>query len=233
VREALAAGADVIKIVVDADPRRRMALDEAKAVVEEAHRSGVKVAAHAMDADSVKTAVEAGVDSVEHANGATDEVLRLMREKGIFLSPTDWPTEMLSFVFARSLPHAPEELARLDAGIAEWQKSCRARVERARKAGVRLVMGSDMWFAYPGKTRGEATIATLEGLQAEGVPAADVVRAATVNAAELIGWADRVGVLEPGKLADVIAVPGDPLADVKVLQRATFVMKGGIVVRRP
>jgi imidazolonepropionase-like amidohydrolase len=232
VGEALVAGADVIKIVVDAG-RGRMRLDEARAVVEEAHRSGVKVAAHAMDADAVKTAVEAGVDSVEHGNGATDEALRAMKEKGIALSPTDWPGEMLRELFARALPRGPEEMARLEAAIKEWEESCRARAGRARKAGVRLVMGTDMWCEYPGKTRGQAAVATLEGLQAEGVPAAEVLRAATVNAAELLGWADRVGALEAGKLADVIAVPGDPLADVKELQRVTFVMKGGAVVRKP
>src|SRR5512134_653665 len=103
---------------------------------------------------------------------------------------------------------------------------------RARKAGVRFVMASDMWVDYPGRTRGRAALRVLEGLQAEGIPPADVLRAATVDGAELMGWSDRVGSLEAGKLADVIAVDGDPLADVAALQQVRFVMKGGTVVRK-
>jgi imidazolonepropionase-like amidohydrolase len=93
-------------------------------------------------------------------------------------------------------------------------------------------MASDMWFDYPGRTRGKGALRVLEGLQSEGVPQAEILRAATVNGADLMGWGDKLGALEAGKLADVIAVDGDPLADVSALQKVRFVMKGGRVVVR-
>lgn len=104
-------------------------------------------------------------------------------------------------------------------------------VQRVLKSGVKYAAGSDMWWDYPGKTRGEATALMFGALHETGIPAVDVIRAATVNAAELIGWQDRVGVIEPGKFADMIAVSGDPLQDITELERVQFVMKGGTVVR--
>ena len=98
--------------------------------------------------------------------------------------------------------------------------------------GVKIAAGSDMWFLYPGKTRGEATVLVLtSGLRAEGMPAPDVIRSMTVHAAELLGWQDRVGTLEPGKHADLIAVSGDPLQEIAELEHVKFVMKGGRVVK--
>ena len=231
VRDALFAGADLIKVVMDADTRV-LARDEIEAVVEEAHRSKLKVAAHATTALGIQTAVDAGVDSVEHADEATDAMLRSMRDKKISLGATDWSVEMLRDVFLDPLNRPQAQRAAVEDSIQKWLDGTRARMARARKAGVRLVMASDMWFDYPGRTRGQAALRVLEGLQAEGVPPAEVLRAATLNGAELMGWSDRVGSLEAGKLADVIAVEGDPLADVAVLQRVGFVMKGGKVVRR-
>lgn len=139
---------------------------------------------------------------------------------------------MLEDVYLDPLIRADAQRAPVQDAIRKWVEATGARMARARKAGVRLVMASDMWVDYPGRTRGRAALRVLEGLQAEGIPPAEVLRAATVNGAELMGWADRVGSLEAGKLADVIAVDGDPLADVAVLQRVRFVMKGGVVVRK-
>jgi imidazolonepropionase-like amidohydrolase len=100
------------------------------------------------------------------------------------------------------------------------------------RLGVKIAAGSDMWFDYPGKTRGEATVMVLSsGLRSEGMPAADVIRAMTASAAELMGWQDRVGTIEPGRFADLIAVAGDPLEDIGELERVKFVMKGGQVVK--
>jgi imidazolonepropionase-like amidohydrolase len=231
VRRALYAGADVIKVVVDDGPRL-LTLDEARAIVEEAHRGKVKVAAHATSAEGVRIAVEAGVDSVEHGNEATEEVLSGMKAKGIFLTPTDWPRELMRDAFLRARQRTPEEAAEVEAFITSFADRAARRMRRTRELGVRFVMGSDMWRAMPGLTRGQAIVRTMEGLQEEGVPPAEILRAATVNGAELIGWADRVGAIEPGKLADLLAVTGDPLADVKDLRNVTFVMKGGVVVVR-
>jgi imidazolonepropionase-like amidohydrolase len=231
VREALFAGADVIKVVMDADTRV-LGVDEVRTVVEEAHRSKVKVAAHATTLGGIQAAVYAGVDSVEHADEASDELFRAMHERNIFLGATDWSVEMLRDVFRDSVVRTDAEKAAVDDSIQKWVEATHARAARARKAGVRFVMASDMWMDYPRLGRGRAALTVLEGLQAGGMAPGEVLKAATVNGAELMGWADRVGSLEAGKLADVIAVDGDPLADVAVLQRVRFVMKGGAVVRK-
>ena len=105
------------------------------------------------------------------------------------------------------------------------------RLQRARKIGVPIAAGSDMYLTVGGKTRGQASLDMLEAYSAEGMPAMEIIRAATSNAAELLGLQDRVGTLEPGKFADMIGVPGDPLTDITVVQRTKFVMKGGVVVK--
>jgi len=100
------------------------------------------------------------------------------------------------------------------------------------KFGVKIAAGSDMVERDPGKTRGQASVLTLEVSRDDGMPPADVIRTATVNAAELLGWQDRVGSLEIDKFADVIAVEGDPLSDVAQLERVTFVMKDGRIIKK-
>jgi imidazolonepropionase-like amidohydrolase len=108
-----------------------------------------------------------------------------------------------------------------------------AVIGRAIAAGVVVAAGSDMWWRYPGKTRGEATKTMLRALVRGGMTPGAAVRAATMTAAEVIGWSDRVGTLEVGRLADIVAVEGDPLADIAALDAVTFVMKGGVVIRKP
>jgi imidazolonepropionase-like amidohydrolase len=208
VRENLAHGADLIKIVIDSDgPRnwktRYLSLEDAKAVVEDAHRLGMKVAAHAADNTAVQIAIDAGVDSIEHAWSATDSQLKQMRDRGIFLVATE--------IFVAAPPTD--------------------RLQRAMRLGVKIAMGSDAWASLPGKTRGEATLLDLKKLQDEGMPGLEIIRSATINAAELIGWTDRVGQLAEGDFADIIAVAGDPVQDVALLQHVQFVMKGATVVR--
>jgi len=99
------------------------------------------------------------------------------------------------------------------------------------KSGVKFAAGSDMCWFYPGKTRGEASTGTFVNLRAAGMPALDVIRAITSNAAEMLGWQDRIGSIEPGKFADLIAVAGDPVIDITELQRVEFVMKNGDVIK--
>ena len=231
VRENLLYGADLIKVVAD-DQNRFITPEEMKAIVEEAHRAKVKVAVHATTVTGIQTAIDAGVDSIEHGDDVTDDQLKAMREKGIFFDVTQlfFGGRMRAMIEKRMIlpPELQQELKmweQIDA------KRTPALIQRILKSGVKFTAGSDMWFDYPGKTRGEASALMFGALKDAGMPAADVIRAATVTAAESLGWQDRVGTIEAGKLADVIAVSGDPLADVTELERVQFVMKGGEVIR--
>lgn len=231
VREDLFYGADLIKVVADAD-NRFITPEEMKAIVEEAHRAKVKVAVHATTVTGIQTAVDAGVDSIEHGNDITDEQLKTMHEKGIFLDITEllFGGRLRAMIEKRQV--LPPQLQQALKAYEQMEaKRTPARIARILKSGVKFTTGSDMWFEYPGKTRGEATAIMFGALKDLGMSPADVVRAATVNAAESMGWQDRIGVLEPGKFADIIAVSGDPLADVTELERVQFVMKGGEVVK--
>jgi imidazolonepropionase-like amidohydrolase len=231
VRENLLYGADLIKVVAD-DDNRYITPEEMKGIVEEAHRAKVKVAAHATTVTGIQTAIDAGVDSIEHGNDITDEQLKAMHEKGIFLDITEllFGGRLRAMIEKRQVipPQLQQELKAYEQMEA---KQTPARIARILKSGVKFTTGSDMWFDYPDKTRGQATAIMFGALKELGMPTADVIRAATVNAAELLGWQDRIGAIEPGKFADIIAVSGDPLADVTELERVQFVMKGGEVVK--
>lgn len=231
VREDLLYGADLIKVVADAG-NRFITPDEMKAIVEEAHRAKVKVAVHATTVTGIQIAIDAGVDSIEHGDDVTDEQLKVMREKGIFfdITQTFYGGRMRAMIEKRQvLP------LQLQQGLKAYERMEAQRtpalIGRILKSGVKFTTGSDMWFDYPDKTRGQATAIMFGALKELGMTPAAVIRAATVNAAESLGWQDRIGVLEPGKFADIIAVSGDPLADVTELERVQFVMKGGEVVR--
>jgi imidazolonepropionase-like amidohydrolase len=224
VLENLRVGADMIKVVADDWPRV-MDDDTLKAIVDEAHRVSVRVAAHATTRVGIQAAIAAGVDSIEHGDDATDAQFQAMRERHIVLVPTVWPREILPV--PRTLAARPDIEKIKDEYVAEE----RSKVDRARKAGVTIAFGSDMWFGYPDKTRGRATIMVLEAMQGFGMPPVDVVRAATIVAAALIGSPDVTGVLEPGSSADMIGIDGDPLAEARALESVLFVMKGGVVVR--
>jgi imidazolonepropionase-like amidohydrolase len=231
VREALHEGADLIKIVIGDQPPR-LGVDEVKAIVDEAHRSKIKVALHAVTAESIAISIAAGVDSIEHADEASDEQLTAMRDKGIFLGATEWTRDALLEPYTQALNMTPAFLAAFDAYYKTYSANSTRRLRSAMKLGVKIAAGSDMWFNYPEKTRGEATVMVLvTGLHQEGMPAADQIRAMTLSNAELMGWQDRVGSLEANKFADMIAVSGDPLQDTGELQHVKFVMKGGRVVR--
>src|ERR1700732_3363410 len=119
----------------------------------------------------------------------------------------------------------------MGAGNDRSRQRAAALVQRVMKSGVKFAAGSDMCWYYPGKTRGQATATMFPTLQKSGMPALDIVRAVTTNAAEMLGWQDRVGSIEPGKFADLVAVDGDPIADITELERVRFVMKDGQVVR--
>jgi imidazolonepropionase-like amidohydrolase len=228
VRENVFQNVDVIKVTES----ENISVAELTAVVEEAHREHLNVAVHAGDKASIQTAIDAGADSIEHGNDVTDEQLKAMKEKGIFLDLT--PTFYDGFFLKIAEPsvvlppdvHA-DEVNRAVRGKARYEQL----VQRVMKSGVKFAEGSDMCWFYPGKTRGEASMNTLVKLRAAGMPALDVIRSMTSSAAQMLGWQDRIGTVEPGKFADLVAVSGDPLADITELERVRFVMKGGQVVR--
>jgi imidazolonepropionase-like amidohydrolase len=229
VRQAFYDGADLIKVIVNTGPRV-VSLDEMKAIVEEARRVNRTVAAHAIGDTATRIAAEAGVSSIEHAYTVPDDVLRMMAQKGIYLVATDYPADFyVNALGASNL--TPEQQKEQMAGATQFAKANGERLMRAVRAGVKVAFGSDEYYDTPGRTRGQASLLTLQSYQEAGMPPLEVLRAATVNAAGLLGWADRIGSLEAGKLADIIAVDGDPLKDVKELQKVKFVMKGGEVVK--
>jgi imidazolonepropionase-like amidohydrolase len=229
VRQALYDGATCIKVIVNGSPAN-VTLDEMKAIVDEAHVSGVKVAAHAIGKKVTRIAAEAGVDSIEHGYFIPDDVLQMMAEKHIFLVPTDGTVKMfVDMSFGTRKPTAAER-AEHEKEYAAFVKQEQERLMRAVKLGVPIAAGSDMNVSMPGMTRGQASLLVYEAYAEAGMMPMEIIHAATRNAAELLGMQDRIGTLEPGKLADVIAVPGDPLKDIRALEHANFVMKGGVVV---
>lgn len=223
VREAIARGADVIKMYPEATPQRtRLSVEEIAAIVSEAKRHNIPVAAHATSDASIREAVEAGVTSIEHAYEVSDETLRLMARKGVWLVPTD-PSLEMALEFTRSWPQQPprEEVDRhLQGG--------RDRLMRAHRAGVRIALGSDLYFPYaPG--RGAGSRGTMDGYVEAGLTPTQALQAATWEAGRMLGD-DSLGVVRPRAFADLVAVEGDPSQGLAPLRTPRTVIKGGRVV---
>jgi len=227
VQQAFYDGADLIKVIVNTGTRV-IAPDTMKAIVDEAHRVHAKVAAHAIGDDPTRIAADAGADSIEHAYTVPDEVLKIMAEKHIFLVPTD--TGSTSFQYFIEAGATPEERKKQEERMREGGKHVQERLRRAIAAGVPIAFGSDEYYQFPGLTRGQATLLTLDAYSESGMTPLQIIQAATVNGADLIG-AKHLGVLEKGKAADIIAVMGDPLKDINLLHQVKFVMKKGEVYR--
>jgi len=230
VREEVKYGADVIKIAAtggvlskgDSPEATQFSDEEIRAVVVEAHRLGRKVAAHAHGAAGIKQAVLAGVQSIEHGSFIDEEGIRLMKEKGVYLVPTlylaDWFIENYQRL---RVPEFMVEKAKV------VMPAARQNIARAFKSGVKVAFGTDAAVYPHGLNAREFAVMVKLGLTPM-----QSMQAATVNAADLLGWSDRVGSIEPGHFADIIAVNGDPVADVTVLEHVAFVMKGGHVVAK-
>lgn len=219
---------DVIKVTAD----ENLTVAELAAVIEEAHREHLKVAVHAPDKVSIQTAIDAQADSIEHGNEATDAQLKQMRDKGIFLDLT--PTFNDGFYLKITEPRiviSPASRADAVSRNASRKEHYDQLVQRVLKSGVKFAAGSDMCWFYPGKSRGQASAETLVKLRDAGMRPLDVIRSITTNAAEMLGWQDRIGSIEPGKFADLVGVAGDPVADISELERVQFVMKEGKVIR--
>ncbi|HET6181894.1 MAG TPA: amidohydrolase family protein [Candidatus Sulfotelmatobacter sp.] len=229
VREQISHGADWIKVYSDRSYRVRedgvlddiptFTLEELRAVVDEAHRERHKVASHAMALNGVHNSVEAGVDTIEHGNYIAEQDLKTMAARGIFYVPTIYVGEYVA-------------QGRAAAGAPVWLKMIQIHEDtfrRAMKAGVKIAFGTDAggfdWKVNPAKE--------FSSMVKFGMTPGQAIRSATVTAAELLGMQDSLGTLEAGKVADVVAVTGDPLSDVALMEKVDFVMKGGVVYRRP
>ena len=228
-REIIKYGADLIKVCATGgvlskgdDPNAsQYTLEEMKAIVADAHRLGRKVAAHAHGAQGVIWASEAGVDSVEHGHLMNDAAIAALKKNGTYLVPTlylvDWQRENA----ARA--NLPDFAKRKMEMVSELGKT---NAQKAFKAGVKIGLGTDAAVYPHGLNAHELAVYVSLGMSP-----LQAIQTATVNDADLLGWSDKVGTLEPGKWADIIAVDGDPLQDVTVFQHVKFVMKGGEVVK--
>ncbi|KAB8318321.1 amidohydrolase family protein [Tolypothrix campylonemoides VB511288] len=221
-------GAQVIKICAtggvfsrNTEPgQQQMSLEEMRAVAEEAHLQGLKVAAHAHGAAGIRDAIRAGIDTIEHASLIDDEGIRLAKERGAYLSMDIYNTEYTQSEGRKN--GVLEDNLRKDREIAELQ---RENFRRAHAAGVRMVYGTDAGV-YPHGDNGKQFAVMVR----YGMTPVQAIRSATLTAAEALGR-DDVGTLEAGRFADLIAVAGDPTADVRVLESVPFVMQGGVVVK--
>src|SRR5438105_6442825 len=229
VREQISHGADWIKVYSDRSYRVReddvlddiptFTLEELKVIVDEAHRERHKVASHAMALYGVHNSIEAGVDSIEHGNYIADEDMKAMVAHGTFYVPTIYVGAYVAE--GRAAAGAPVWVQMLSI----HEKTFR----RAMKTGVKIAFGTDAggfaWTVNPAKE--------FAYMVKWGMTPAQALRSATTSAAELLGWSDQVGSIEAGKFADIVAVPGDPLADVSQLEKVDFVMKGGKIYMKP
>jgi imidazolonepropionase-like amidohydrolase len=191
---------------------------ELKAAVEEAARSGKRVAVHATGEPGALYAARAGVVSIDHANQLSDETMRLMHEKQIFAVPTFTIFEYFA-AHATSPEQGAHDRQMLDLHVPEFRKQL--------AAGVPMAVGSDVG-PFPHGTQARE----LELMVKYGMTPLAALQADLLNGAKLLGWQGQIGELKPGYLADVIAVPGDPSQDISVLQKVSFVMKGGVVYRK-
>ncbi|WP_040866719.1 metal-dependent hydrolase family protein [Nocardia exalbida] len=222
VRYQIKYGAGVIKISASggvmshstAPGTQQYSDEELRAIVDEAHRAGLKVAAHAHGDAGIRACIRAGVDCIEHGSLASDDTIAMMVEHGTFLVPTSYLSEGLD------VSKAPPALQKKAATVFP---RARRMLGKAIEAGVKIACGTDAPAVPHGDNAKE-----LWAMVDRGMTPAQALRAATVTSAELVGAEDR-GRLAPGLLADIIAVPGDPTRDITVTEQVRFVMKGGVV----
>ena len=226
-RETIKYGADLIKICATGgvlskgdDPQAsQYTLEEMQAIVADAHRLGRKVAAHAHGAQGILWASEAGVDSIEHGSYMNDEDIAMMKKHGTYFVPTayliDWMQEN---------GHLPPFYLQKMKDVSAVEKS---NAKKAIAAGIKVALGTDAAVYPHGLNAHELDVYVNQF----GMKPLAALQTGTLNAADLMGWSDKVGSLEAGKWADIIAVSGDPLQDVRILQHVSFVMKAGVVYK--
>jgi imidazolonepropionase-like amidohydrolase len=227
VRRNIKYGADLIKVhatggvlsLADEVDTPQLTQAELDAIIDEAHALRKKVAAHAHGATGAKRAIRAGVDSIEHGSFLDDEAIAMMKAKGTYFVPTFLP---LKFLGARLESLPPPTVPKAQAAIAHHSIS----FKNALAKGVKIAFGTDAGVYPHGQNAQEFRYMVEAGMRP-----IDALKSSMSVDAELFGVADKLGSLEPGKLADVIAVPGDPVADIRQTERVFFVMKEGVVYR--
>jgi imidazolonepropionase-like amidohydrolase len=229
VRQNIKYGADLIKICATGgvlskgdDPQAsQYTLEEMKAIVADAHRLGRKVAAHAHGAQGVLWASEAGVDSIEHGSYIDDAAIAVMKKNGTYLVPTlyleDWQIEF------GKLPAIYHQK------MVDVSAVAKKNIRHAYESGVKIALGTDA-AVYPHGLNAHEFEVYVRDL---GMTPLAAIQSGTLNAADLLGWTDRIGSLDTGKWADIIAVDGNPITDIKLLQDVKFVMKSGVVYKGP
>ena len=231
VRDEIKYGSDWIKLLVsgafmtvgDNPADVHFSQAELDAAMEEARHRNIPVMAHAHATEAIKMAVRAGVRSIEHGTFIDEEAAKMMVERGTFLVPTIYVGDY----YIEHGTDAPEMQKMVDLSR-KYHDDFYRRMKMAIKAGVKVAVGSDFGGYDPRINFGE-----FRSLVKAGMTPMQAIQAGTRVAAECLRWDDRLGTIEPGKLADLVAVPGDPIADLGVLEKATFVMSGGRVVKRP
>jgi imidazolonepropionase-like amidohydrolase len=229
VRAQVKYGVDVIKILAtggvlskgDSPGAPQFTLEELKAAADEAHMAGRKIAAHAHGTQGIKNAILAGIDSIEHASLIDDEGIRLAKDRGVYLVMDIYNDD---YILGKAVEFGlPKENVEKEKMVGRLQ---RENFQKAVKGGAKMAFGTDAGV-YPHGDNAKQFFYMVKF----GLTPAQAIRAATSSAADLIGRSKDVGTLEPGKFADVIAVTGDPLQDVRALENVGFVMKGGEVVK--
>ncbi len=232
VRYQVKSGADVIKVVAtggvlsegDGVGTTQYTMEEMKALVDESHKLDRKIAAHAHGTEGIKIAVSAGVDSIEHGSFLDEAGAKAMAAKGTFLVPTLMAGEGVSQAAEKGVLKGDRaEKARAAA------KGMRNAIRLAVEHKVKVALGTDA-AVIPHGTNGREFFLMVDW---GGMSPMDAIVAGTKTAAELIGWSDRIGTLESGKLADVVAVPGDPTKDIHTMGKPVFVMKNGVIYKGP
>jgi imidazolonepropionase-like amidohydrolase len=194
-------------------------VEDIKFIVAEAREAGLKVAAHCLTERGARNAAEGGVASIEHGLRMSDETLAIAKRNGVVLVGTDFTEKTALYLGA-----GPEFARSFHALFLE-------RLKRAYRVGVTMAFGTDAFFAVPGETRGTLALMYLDSYTEANIPAPYVLRMMTTNAAHLLGVERERGRVMPGLYADIVATPGDPLADITALRRVAFVMKEGKVFK--
>lgn len=213
VRSNIQFGADWIKIVID-DQRYIYSAEDVRFIVQEAAGARLAVAAHALTERGVRAAVEGGVATIEHGFHMSDDLIRLAKEKGVWLCGTELSKEAWAVY-----------------GVSNIYLGVVDRLKRAYKLGLPMAFGSDLIVDVPGFTRGAAALTITQSWIDAGIPASDILKAMTSDAAKMLGLTGSRGVLRTGGAADLIAVAANPLEDIKALRDVAFVMKDGVVYK--